>query len=124
MSADFLDMYRGLLAEQGETIAVRRYAGTGAARAVAQEAYALGRVIGLGAADIVGDVKITDRKVILLNNPDAEVPAGKVALSALLPLRSGDVLAFRGREAAILNADDDTRRLAGVLIALEITIRG
>jgi hypothetical protein len=121
--ADALDMYRAMLAENGEPIAVRRYAGTGAARAVAQEAIVLGRVIGLGAADIVGDIKITDRKVILINDPDAEVPAGKVALSALLPLRSSDKLAFREREVGILDIDDDTRRVAGVLVALEITTR-
>jgi hypothetical protein len=84
----------------------------------------LGRVIGLGVEDIVGDVKLTDRKVILLNDPAAAIPEGKVALSELLPLRSTDTLSFRQREAAIMNIDDDTRRVAGVLIALEITVRG
>jgi hypothetical protein len=59
-----------------------------------------------------------------VNDPDATVPDGKVALSELLPLRTSDTLAFRQREAAIMYIDDDTRRVAGVLIALEITIRG
>jgi hypothetical protein len=78
-----------------EDIAVRRYAGTGAARAVAQEAIARGRVIGGGATELVGQVVQSYRKVILLNDPDANVPAGKVALSALLPLRTADKLFFR-----------------------------
>jgi hypothetical protein len=116
-----LNQYRLALMDAGEDIAVRRYAGSGSARGLTQEAIVRGRVIGLGAEDIVGDIKITDRKVILLNDPDAVVPAGKVALSALLPLRSSDTLAFRGREVAILSADDDTRLVAG---AFEITVRG
>ncbi len=122
--ADSLDQHRDQLAENGEDIAVRRYTGAGAARAIAQEAIARGRPEGLGAQDIVGDIKLTDRRVILLNDPDAIVPAGKVALSELLPLTTADKLFFRGRELGILYIDDDTRRIAGVLIALEITARG
>jgi hypothetical protein len=94
------------------------------ARDVAQEAIVRGRVVGLGAEDVVGDIKLSDRKVILLNDPNAAVPAGKVALSTLLPLRTTDKLLVRGRELAIDNVDDDTRRMAGVAIALEIIARG
>jgi hypothetical protein len=119
-----LASHRKKMARLGEDIAVRRYAGTGAGRAIAQEAIARGRPVGLGARDIVGDIKLTDRKVILLNDPEAAVPAGKVALSALLPLQKNDMLAFRDWEVAIVNVDDDTRRIAGVLIALEIIVRG
>jgi hypothetical protein len=120
----WLNRYRSRLAKSGEDIAIRRYSGTGAGRAIAQEAIARGRVTRLGAKDIVGDIKLTDRKVILINDPDAEVPAGKVALSAMLPLTTNDKLFFRDREFAILDPDDDTRRVAGVLIALEIKVRG
>jgi len=59
----------------------------------------------------------------LLNDPEAVVPAGKVALSALLPLQKNDVLFFRNREVAIVNIDDDTRRIAGVLIAMDVIVR-
>jgi hypothetical protein len=83
-----------------------------------------GRVTGLGAKDIIGDIKISDRKVILLNDSAATVPPGKVALSLLLRLRTTDKLLVRDRELAIQNVDDDTRRVAGVLIALEIVARG
>jgi hypothetical protein len=46
-----------------------------------------------------------------------------VALSVLLPLRTTDKLLVRDRELAIQNVDDDTRRVVGVLIALEIVAR-
>src|SRR5215467_8872692 len=98
--------------------------GTGANRVIVQEAIARGRVERLGVEDIVGDIKLTDRKVILVNDPDASVADGKVALSALLPLLTTDKLFFRDREFAILDPDDDARRYAGVLIALELTVRG
>jgi hypothetical protein len=39
-------------------------------------------------------------------------------------LRTTDKLLVRGRELAIDNVDDDTRRMAGVAIALEIIARG
>jgi hypothetical protein len=58
--------------------------------------------------------------VILINDPDAAVPAGKIALSTLLPVTTRDTLFFRDREATILSPDDDSRRVAGVLIALEL----
>jgi hypothetical protein len=45
-------------------------------------------------------------------------------LSDLLPLRTSDKLFVSDREVGILNPDDDTRRIAGVLIALEIVVRG
>ena len=121
--ADVLQRYRSIFAEIGEDIAVRRYAGTGANRVIVQEAIARGRVERLGAEDIVGDIKLTDRN-ILINDPDAVVPPGKVALSALLPVLTTDKLFFRDREFAILDPDNDTRRYAGVLIALELTVRG
>jgi hypothetical protein len=50
--------------------------------------------------------------VILLNDPEAAVPVGKVALSVLLPLQKNDILIFRGREVAIVNVDGDRRRIA------------
>jgi hypothetical protein len=120
--AEALEQHRDMLA--GEDIAVRRYSGAGNSRLVAREAIVRGRIVGLDAKDIVGDIKISDRKVILLNDPDAVVPAGKVPLSELLPLRQSDKLLFRNRECAIVNADDDTRRIAGVLIAIDVMVRG
>jgi hypothetical protein len=73
---------------------------------------------------LVGQVVQSYRKVILLNDPAANVPAGKVTLSALLPLRTIDKLFFRDIEVAIQDIDDDMRRIQGVLIALDIRVEG
>jgi hypothetical protein len=121
--ADVLNRYRSSLAD-GEDIVVRRFAGTRAARAVAREAIARGRVIGGGATELVGQVVQRYRKLILLNDTDASVPAGKVALSTMLPLRTTDKLFFRDLEVGIVDIDDDTRRIAGVLIALDLMVEG
>ena len=45
-------------------------------------------------------------------------------LSAILPLTNDDKLVIRGAEVAILAVDDETRRIHGTLIALEIQVRG
>jgi hypothetical protein len=95
-----------------------------AQRAIAQEAIVRGRFISGERKELVGQVVQRTRKVILLNDPDATVPAGKVALSTLLPRRTTDKLFFRDREVAILDIDDDTRRIQGVPIALEIVVDG
>ena len=121
--ADLLDQHRAFLAEGGEDIIVRRWSGPSGAR-VATEAVARGKPVGYKAEQIAGAIKAGDRKVILINDPSAAVPAGKVALSTLLPLTTSDKLVLRGRELAIKYADDDTRRFAGVLVALEIQVAG
>lgn len=121
--AESLAQHRAFLAEIGEDMIVRRWSGPSAAR-VAAEAVARGRAIAFKAEQIVGAVNAGDRKVILINDPAAAVPSGKVALSTLLPLTTADKLVIRGREMSIKFADDDTRRIAGVLIALELQVAG
>lgn len=122
--AEALGMHRRMLSEVGETVLVRRYSGKGASRAVATEAAALARVMGYQPQQIVGAVRQGDRRVILLNDPSAAVPAGKVALSTLLPLSSDDFLVIGGNEVEIDGVDDATRRIQGTLVALEIQVRG
>jgi hypothetical protein len=122
-SAQALDRYRSALAEIGEDIEIRRYGGTGAARALLKRAAVRGRVLGLGAEELVGDVVQRTRKVLLVNDPAVAAP-GCVALSDLLPVTTNDKMFFRDGEVAILDVDDDTRRINGVLIALEIVVRG
>lgn len=124
--AEALESHRRLLAESGSgTVTVRRYAGKGAARAVAAEADALARVSMYKPEQIVGAVIQGDRKAIVINDPSAAVPSGKVALSALLPLsKHTDALVIGGAEVAIEGVDDEARRIQGVLVALEIQVRG
>ncbi len=121
--ATALGQYRRFIAEVGETILVRRYSGTGAGRTKA-EAQILARITGYQPRELVGPVVQGDRKVIALNDPAAAVPDGMVSLASLLPLSNEDKLVIRGIETAIKAVDDNTRRIAGVLIALEIQASG
>jgi hypothetical protein len=122
--AQALDQYRNMLAELGEDIEIRRYAGTGNARAVAQRAVVRGRPIGMGSKELVGETVQNTGKVMLINDPAAAVAPGNVALSGLLPLTNSDKLFFHNREVAIMDVDDNTRRIAGVLIAIDVIVRG
>jgi hypothetical protein len=119
-----LDSHRRFLAEDGGDITVRRYSSTGAARVVSAEAVARGRVVGYQPRELVGGIVQGDRKVILINDPAAVVPAGKVALATMLPLTTSDKLVIRGRETTIGGVDDETRRIQDVLIALELRVTG
>ncbi|MHC2241494.1 hypothetical protein [Bradyrhizobium elkanii] len=119
-----LDQHIRALEENGETVLVRRYAGVGPARAVAKEAAVLAKVKGYQPQDIVGEIQQGDRHVILLNDPAAAVPTGKVALSTMLPLSKRDFLVIAGVEVSIEAVDDATRRIQGQVIAFEIQVRG
>ncbi|MBR0931638.1 hypothetical protein JQ561_33935 [Bradyrhizobium diazoefficiens] len=119
-----LRIYRNAMATVGQVVSVRRYAGKGAARAVAKEADVMARVMGFAPSELVGAVVQGDRKVILLNDPDAAVPAGKVTLASMLPLTTDDKIVVGGTELEIMAADDSTRRVGAELIALELQVRG
>ncbi|MDI2110474.1 MULTISPECIES: hypothetical protein [Bradyrhizobium] len=119
-----LDQHIRALEENGETVLVRRYAGVGPARAVAKEAAVLAKVKGYQPEDIVGEIQQGDRHVILLNDPAAAVPTGKVALSTMLPLSKRDFLVIAGAEVSIEAVDDATRRIQGQVIAFELQVRG
>lgn len=111
--AESLASHRAFLAELGETVIVRRYSGTGPSRPHVDTA-TMARVMGYAPKDLVGSIVQGDRRVIALVD----------ALSAVLPLTTSDKLVIRGREVAIKAVDDNTRRIQGVLIALEIQAEG
>lgn len=123
-AVQWLASHRLLLAEGGEDIEIRRYSGEGNSRAIATRAIARGKPVGMGSQQLVGETELGTRRLIVINDPAAAVAAGNVALSAMLPITTADKLYFRGRELAIIWADDDTKHFAGVLIALIITARG
>lgn len=118
-----LDSHRRFIGAIGETVTVRRYSGTAPGRTVV-EADILARVIGYAPKELVGTIVQGDRKVIALNDPVATVTPPKVSLASLLPLSTADKLVIRGREVAIKAVDDNTRRVAGTLVALEIQAAG
>jgi len=111
--ADSLAQHRAFLAELGENVVVRRYAGTGPAR-VPTDVTVRARVMGYKPAEVVGAVVQGDLRVIALADN----------LAALLPLKTTDFLVIRGAERRVMAIDDNTRRIASTLIALEIQARG
>lgn len=122
-AAEALEQHRSFLAEIGEDIIIRRWSGTGPGRTKVQ-AQVRARVSGYTPSQIIGAVAQGDINVIALNDPDAEVPAGMVPLSSLFPLSVDDKLVIRGEEKSIKGINDNTRRVAGVLIALDIHAKG
>lgn len=101
-------MYRRQIDRHGETVTLRRDA---------TEATVKARVRGATTEELIAGMDQRQRVVILLADdlategwPDRP--------------RQNDELVMRGRTAIVEESDDDTRRVAGVLIAYEITVLG
>jgi hypothetical protein len=99
-----------------QTVTVRRYSGSGATRTHV-DADARARVTGYAPHELNGNIVQGDRKVILYAD---DLIGGLVSQ----PITTNDKLVVRGRELAILAADDSTRRVEDVLIAIELQVRG
>lgn len=111
--SEALDSHRQMLNEIGRDIIIRRWSGPADAR-VKTEITTRARVMGYAPEKVVGAVQLGDRKVIALAD----------SLSSLLPLLDSDKVVIDGAEFGIRFIDDQTRRIAGVLVALEIQITG
>lgn len=109
--------YRRTMKEAGETVTIRRYtAASGTPRpSVTKDVTA--RVTGYAPHELVGSIQQGDRRVIVLAD---DLATGAVTL----PIKKGDKAVVRGRELNIESVDDSTRRVQGVLIALELQVRG
>ncbi|EHK56905.1 hypothetical protein [Allomesorhizobium alhagi] len=99
-----------------EEIVIRRYTGAGANRPYF-DAPVLARVTGYEPKELVGTIQQGDRKLIVLADD-------LIAAQVPLDLKKGDKAVVRGKELNIEAADDSTRRVAGVLIAYELQVRG
>lgn len=99
-----------------DVVTIRRYTGSGQNRPYF-EATALARVTGFDPDELVGTIVQGDRKLIVLADDlvKAQFP---------LDLKKGDEVFVRGQKTTIQAADDSTRRVAGVLIAFELQVRG
>lgn len=100
----------------GETIAIRRYTGTGTSR-VPTDTNLRARVVGYQERELVGTIQQGDRKVIAL--VDDLVTAGFA-----IPVTANDKIMLRGKQLSIVSVDDSTRRVQGILIAYEFQARG
>jgi hypothetical protein len=113
---EWKDMYRRAMDVAGEQIVIRRYTGTGQNRPYF-DAPVRARVVRYNAEELIGAIKQGDSRLIVLAEDmiTAQIP---------LDLRAGDKAVVRGREMNIEAADDNTRRIQGVLIAYELQVRG
>jgi hypothetical protein len=111
--------YRRLIGENGETVLIRRYTGTGSGARPTSEWSGRARVIGYDAAELIGGIVQGDRRIILLHED-------LVAGGCPLPIQTGAnwKAVVRGVELQIKAVDDNTRRIAGELIAHEIRAGG
>lgn len=99
--------YRRAFAEVGEDVTLVR----GDQRCTVKA-----RVTGFDPAELVGAVQQGDRKVIMPAEPFAK---GARPLPA-----EGVILIVGGKPHRIQAVDDSTRRVAGVLVAYELVVRG
>lgn len=99
----------------GETIVIRRYTGAGTNRP-RFDAPVRARVMDYVPHELVGSIVQGDRKLIVLAED-------MVAAQIPLDLRAGDKVVVRGKELNIQAANDNTRRIAGELIAYELQVR-
>lgn len=102
-----------MINEIGEDIIVRRFTGSGNPRPKT-DITTRARIVGYQPAQLIGPIVSGDRKVIALVD----------SLEALLPITTTDKLVIRGKEVVIKAVDDNTRRVGGVLIALEMQVGG
>jgi hypothetical protein len=107
----------------GEDIVVRRYTGTGTNRPKI-DVHCSARVVGYAPSELTGVIQQGDRFIILMAD-DVTVPnTDSPPQSLTLPLLSSDKVVVRGKELQIISADDSSRRVDGVLVAIEIQARG
>lgn len=97
-----LASHRAMIREIGEDILIRR---PGEADVTVRA-----RVIGYQPKELIGPIVQGDVKIIVLVD----------TLGALLPLTTNESAVVRGRVLAIKGVDDNTRRIGGTLIALEL----
>jgi hypothetical protein len=104
---------RAMVDEIGEDVVFRRFTGSGTPRPKT-DVTAKARVMGYKASELVGPIVQGDRRVIAMAED----------IATLLPITTNDKVVVRGRELAIKAVDDNTRRIGGTLIALDIQVGG
>ena len=109
--AEALDLHRTLINENGQDVAIGRYAGTGPSRTRTDTA-TKGYVRNYGANELIGSISQGNQVAIVLVD----------ALSGILPVTTNDKLIVGTKEFAIKNPK--MRVVGGTLIALEIHAAG
>ncbi|WP_420133961.1 hypothetical protein [Rhodopseudomonas sp.] len=104
--------YRDKVGAKGRPVAIRRYTGTGLARAYV-DTTTRGYVRNYASAELVGSIMVIgDQRAIVLVDDLADI----------LPVTTNDKLVVAGKEFTIKNPM--RREVAGTLIALELHCAG
>lgn len=104
-------MYRRQVAAHGSLVTLRRGAGPGA-----PEVTFKARLTGYSPQEMTGDLQQGDVKVIFLAEDLGDFPP---------PIKTrSDAIWQDGRKMTVQAVDDQTRRVAGELIAYELRVRG
>lgn len=113
IAADAITQLETFLAEIGEDIAIRRFTGSGTPRPYT-DTTTRARVMGYKPDQLIGPIVQGDRKVI----------ASVSTLTGILPVTTNDKVVVGGRQLSIKAVDDNTRRIGGTLVGLELTVSG
>lgn len=105
-AAEAFAQHRAFLAEIGEDVIIRRIG--------VPDVTVRARVVGYKPDELVGPIVQGDVKIIALVD----------TLGDRLPLTTNDSAVVRGKVKRIKGVDDNTRRIGGTLIALEIQAGG
>jgi hypothetical protein len=100
-----------------DLVTLRRYTGAGPNRIRFDVENIRSRVTGYAPHELNGTIVQGDRKIILFADD-------LLAKGFALPVTTNDKVVVRGRELEIMAPDDSTRRVNGVLIAIELQVRG
>lgn len=109
--------YRRTLDDVGEDIVIRLYTGTGQSRTVLSNTTVRARVAAFEPQELIGGIVQGDRKLIVL-------AADLIAAGITIVVGANCKVVVREKELAIKAIDDNTRRIAGELVAYEIQAGG
>ena len=115
--------YRRMISAHGETVSLRRESIEPTPEAQDLRA----RVMGFTPEELASGIDQGDRKLILLaEDIEREIAAGRWSAPAAgaSGILKNDTLMLRGAPMNVEWVDDSTRRVAGVLIAYEVTVTG
>lgn len=108
--------YRRMMGQRGETVIMRRYTGSDYPR-TATDAAVTAVVAANDQAQLAGSLQQGERRLIVLAEDLA-------AASWPEPPRKNDKVVVRGKELNIEAVDDNSRRIAGQLLAYELVVVG
>lgn len=116
-------MYRRQITAHGGFVTLRRGAGGPGA-----EVTFIARCTGYSPQEMTGDLQQGDVKVVFLaEDLEAAIAAGDwpaLAAGGAIKAKSVDAVWQDGRKMTVQAVDDQTRRVAGVLIAYELRVQG